>query len=384
MRITWVTRDFLDYRIPVFEEINKLSNNGLTLVFNSEITPQRCVAKIERILGDRAVGLTGEISIGNKQDKLEFANTTVRIPIQKGLIKAVKNTNPDIIIGDGFFQWTMSAYWFKIVHNVPLVMLYERTFHTERIAPWWRSGIRRVFSRFIDKIGCNGVLTYEYVEKAMKFPKERLFMGNMAADTFGLQQEVLMHRQNLEPVHKSSTNEFTILYVGRLIELKGLTEMLMAWKGFVTEAMNVKLKMVGGGIQESQLKDLITTEEIKKVDLLGAVDYSEVSKFYATADIFIIPTLEDNWSLVVPEAMSCGLPILCSKYNGCWPELVTADNGWVFDPLDETNFIDTLKTAWERREEWEKMGENSVEIVSEYTPEKVAIRINNGLLSVVK
>jgi len=382
MRITWVTRDFLDYRIPVFEEINKLSNNELTVVFNSEVTPQRCVSKIERILGDRAVGLTGEISIGNKQDKLEFANTTVRIPIQKGLIKAVKNTNPDIIIGDGFFQWTMSAYWFKIVHNVPLVMLYERTFHTERIAPWWRSGIRRVFSRFIDKIGCNGVLTYEYVEKAMKFPKERLFMGNMAADTIGLQQEVLRHKQNLEPGHKSSANEFTILYVGRLIELKGLTEMLRAWKCFVTEGMNVKLIMVGGGIQETELRNLISHEKIIKVDLLGAVDYSRVSQFYAIADIFIIPTLEDNWSLVVPEAMSCGLPILCSKYNGCWPELVTSDNGWVFDPLDETNFVQTLNDAWSKRENWKKMGENSVKIVSEFTPQKVGERIYDGVLSV--
>jgi glycosyltransferase involved in cell wall biosynthesis len=48
-----------------------------------------------------------------------------------------------------------------------------------------------------------------------------------------------------------------------------------------------------------------------------------------------MPTLEDNWSLVVPEAMACGKPVLCSTLNGCWPELVKDDvNGWTFDPTD--------------------------------------------------
>ena len=43
--------------------------------------------------------------------------------------------------------------------------------------------------------------------------------------------------------------------------------------------------------------------------------------------------------------MTCDLPIITSKYNGCWPELITDKNGWVFDPLDEEDFINTLNQA---------------------------------------
>ena len=93
------------------------------------------------------------------------------------------------------------------------------------------------------------------------------------------------------------------------------------------------------------------------------------------SDIFIIPTLQDNWSLVVPEAMACGLPIISSKYNGCWPELVKPENGWVFDPLDKINFIETLHNAIENKDTWKKMGEASVKIVADFSPEKIAGQI---------
>ncbi|WP_425236050.1 glycosyltransferase family 4 protein [Ulvibacterium sp.] len=382
MKITWVTRNFLDYRIPVFEAINKNSNNNLTLVYNSDVVPDRCITKINQVLGERAIGLSGELSIGNKHDDLEFANTTLRVPIQKGLIKTVKKTKPDIILADGFFQWTYAAYWLKIFYKIPLIMLYERTFHTERIAPWWRTGLRRIASRYIDKIGCNGRLTFEYVEKGIKFPKEKLFLGNMAADTFGLEKEVSVHRQTKK--NKREIKDLTILYVGRLIELKGVREMLLVWKDFIKEDMNVRLKIVGGGDQEEYLRELVEEEGIQKVQIVGGIDYSEVSKMYAFADVFIIPTLEDNWSLVVPEAMSCGLPILCSKYNGCWPELVTSKNGWVFDPLDSHNFLKILNSAWESRKHWKEMGESSLQIVSDFTPQKIGDRIYKAILTTIE
>lgn len=61
---------------------------------------------------------------------------------------------------------------------------------------------------------------------------------------------------------------------------------------------------------------------MRSVHFLGKIPYQEVYKYYGIADVFVLPTLEDNWSLVVPEAMSCGLPVATSIYNGCHPELV--------------------------------------------------------------
>jgi glycosyltransferase involved in cell wall biosynthesis len=76
--------------------------------------------------------------------------------------------------------------------------------------------------------------------------------------------------------------------------------------------------------------------------------------------------------------MSCGLPVISSKYNGCWPELVRPENGWVFDPLDQENFVDTLHKTYEHKEHWETMGKASKAIVKDFSPKKVASRIFNS------
>jgi len=75
----------------------------------------------------------------------------------------------------------------------------------------------------------------------------------------------------------------------------------------------------------------------------GKVDYDQIAIYYRSSDVFVIPTLQDNWSLGVPEAIACGLPVACSQYNGCHPELVTSENGWVFEPMDYQNTSSVIK-----------------------------------------
>ena len=97
------------------------------------------------------------------------------------------------------------------------------------------------------------------------------------------------------------------------------------------------------------------------------------------SDVFIIPTLQDNWSLVVPEAMACGLPIACSKYNGCWPELVKPENGWVFDPLNQEETVKTLQKIGScNTSQLRSMGKCSREIVQDFSPGKAAQAIFNA------
>lgn len=121
--------------------------------------------------------------------------------------------------------------------------------------------------------------------------------------------------------------------------------------------------------------------DIQGVRFLGAVDYNEIAQYYAASDVFIMPTLEDNWSLVVPEAMACGLPVLCSKYNGCYPELIEeGKNGWVFDPFDPEEIAAHLKRCVldKSRSGLADMGERSKEIVAGHSPQRAARAIYNA------
>ena len=187
MKITWVTRSFLDYRIPVYEAINSLSNNNLTVIYFKDVVPDRCQIKLGVILGNRAIGLTGEMRIGGKkQENQTFANQGgLRIPLRPGLLKQVKKTDPDIVLSDGFFQWSYAALLLNAFYKIPHIMFYERTSHTERKASRTRILARKIASNFISGICCNGIETKSYLEK-FGLPKEKLFVGNMAADVDGL------------------------------------------------------------------------------------------------------------------------------------------------------------------------------------------------------
>lgn len=376
MKITWVTRSFLDYRIPVYEEVNHLCDYQLTVIYFADVVPQRCKEKLKKILGNKAIGLSGEVRFGGKKiENQAYANTGgIRIPLRPGLVRRLRNTKPDVIISDGFFQWTYAALVANMLWKTPHVMCYERTIQTERNVSKLRTLVRKIASRYINVVCCNGLQTKEYLLK-LGVSEDRLFIGNMTADYVGLQSSVqdLTVQDKFILKDKVKAKGTIFLYVGQLIPRKGVKELLNAWndfsKGLEQEAT---LILLGGGNQENEVKEHISSHKLINVIAPGPVDYSEIAKYYAIADVFIIATLEDNWSLVVPEAMSVGLPVICSKYNGCWPELVKPENGWVFDPLDEKDFISTIKTAWENREYWKQMGQESLRIVDDYTPEKVA------------
>ena len=386
MKITWVTRSFLDYRIPVYKEINRLCGNQLTVIYFKDVVPERCRLKLTDVLGERAIALSGEIRIGGtKIENQQFANSNgIRIPLRPGLIKKIKSTNPNLIMSDGFFQWTYAALANNALWRTPHLMLYERTPHTERKVSKLRFLARKLAARYISAISCNGIQTKEYLVK-FGYPKERLFIGNMAADTSGLQEAIskVSDQQRVEIKEKYKLSGPVLLFVGQIIPRKGIMELLTVWKDFEKKYQKPQLVLLGDGEQFVDANNYINKNKIMNVFLLGKVDYSEVAKFYALADIFIIPTLEDNWSLVVPEAMSCGLPIICSKYNGCWPELVKPENGWVFDPLDIDNFENTLQMAWDSNDNWKKMGKNSLKIIEDYTPEKIAKKLYSSINKVL-
>lgn len=381
-----MTRSFLDYRIPVYEEIDRSCGNQLTVIFYADVVPQRCQDKLKKILGERAVGLTGEIRIGGRKiENQAYANSGgLRIPMRPGLVNFVRKTKPDLIISDGFFQWTYAALANNAFWRTPHLMCYERTLHTERNVSDLRTSVRKAATKYINGICCNGVQTKEYLMH-LGLPENCLFSGNMAADSKDLQKSIAaFERKDLLTLKTKYDIAGTVfLYAGQLIPRKGIIELLSAWKEFSEKNPGPSLLLIGGGEQEKKAVEFIHSAKIERVKILGNVDYSDMAGFYAMADIFIIATLEDNWSLVVPEAMSCSLPIICSKYNGCWPELVKPENGWVFDPLDQKNFIDTLNEAWDKRGNWKEMGQQSLKIVQDYTPENVAGNIYNACLSVL-
>jgi glycosyltransferase involved in cell wall biosynthesis len=198
----------------------------------------------------------------------------------------------------------------------------------------------------------------------------------MAADVEGMRQAVsgASEKQVAALAAEHDLKGMVFLYVGRLTPRKGIRQLLEAWLALFGDGPQDQetLLLVGDGPQRRELMEYCAKRGLTSVRFAGAVDYDSLGPYYKLADVFVIPTLEDNWSLVVPEAMACGLPILCSKYNGCWPELVKPDNGWVFDPCDTNASVHALRTCKESYARLPEMGEHSAQIAGEHTPKRAA------------
>lgn len=380
MRITWITRSFLDYRIPVYQALDNLCGNNLTVIYNKDVVPDRCQIKLRKVLKERAIGLSGEVRLsGVARDNATMANKGIRIPFQKGLVRAIRKSHPDIMISDGFYQWTYAPLIVRMfnTHNIKHIMCYERTPHTERNAGKLRTFYRKFVSKWIDAIDCNGSLTAEYVTKILGYKKPLAF-GHMTAETEGVKYRVdnTTDKEVCNTKSKHKLQGLTFLYLGQIIPRKGIMELVKAWHE--AKLQNATLLLVGDGSQRETIERYIKANNINNIQLAGAVNYDNLGPYYKAADCFIIPTLEDNWSLVVPEAMAAELPIACSIYNGCHPELVHKENGWLFNPLDINDTIKTLHLISSSQDNLKSMGKESRIIVASHTPQHAA----NGLYNI--
>lgn len=382
-KILWVNPSFLDYRIPLYNELNKLYHDNFYLIYSKQRVPQRCIDKIEIALGNNALGLLAEkkIFVGKKDD---FANSGVSIPFPKGLYQLIRSVKADVIITEGFFQFTPWALLYAIFHKIPILIAYERTAHTERNCPMWRRLYRKSISLFVDGYVVNGSLTKQYLI-SQGVSSDVIFEGAMCADSLNLAESVKAMKYEEKEDFKVrlhlETKEIIYLYVGRLIPLKGVVYLLDAWKEHILVYPNDHLLIVGDG---PLMNNFISNYGIfDSISFMGNIDYSQINNYYAIADVFVIPTLEDNWSLVMPEAMSCGLPVACSIYNGCYPELVyEGKNGTLFDPLDKASLLHAL--SYFHSVDLRDLGRESVRIEAEYNPQNTASNISKAIEAIVR
>lgn len=375
MKILWISPWFGNYRIPVYEYLNKLSKGNFYIICSEENTSDLVREKLKASLGEHAIIMSGEkrTTMGNEES--DFANSALVIKRQPGLYKKVKEVKPDVVITEGFGGWAPAGIRYAVLHCKKLCMFYERTAYVERNSPQWRSWYRRIVGMPVDHFLINGTLTEQYLNEGLHFKHTPKVKGCMCADSFGLAEAVKTVTDADKQVLSKELNlkgGLTYLFVGQMVERKGIEQLLDAWTAHIEKHPDDNLIVIGKGILLDKMKEQY--DSCSSVHILGAVNYDLLYRYYALCDVFIMPTLEDNWCLVIPEAMACGKPVASSIYNGGHYELVqNGVNGYNFDPLKKEEILDTLDKF--HGADLEAMGKKSVEIESNFTPDKAAQRI---------
>ena len=374
-KILWVTPWFGNYRVPVYSYLNQYNNGNFHLICLKEDTSDLVREKLKKYLGKHLTVLTGEkrLTIGN--GKTTFANSNLVLKWQPGLYRAIKRQNPDVVIVEGFGSWAPKAVLYAFLHRKKLCIFYERTSYIERHTPWILTIYRRFINCFADAYLANGTLTEEYLKNTIHVKHKPITKGCMCADSYELAKGVANFTSEQKNELKSKLQlapGLTYLFVGQLVERKGIRQLLKAWTTHTAKYPYDNLLVIGKGY----LHDEITTEyaTVQSIHILGGISYDKIHEYYAISDIFFMPTLEDNWCLVVPEAMACGKPIGCSIYNGGTCELVKdGENGYSFDTYDQQSILTALDSF--HHADLKAMGQRSIELESHFTPDKAARRI---------
>jgi glycosyltransferase involved in cell wall biosynthesis len=149
------------------------------------------------------------------------------------------------------------------------------------------------------------------------------------------------------PVERPNAETISLLYAGLLIPRKGILEFLNLLSAWAQRHpyRRIEFQIAGDGPQRAAL-DAVPRPPNLIVRFLGNVAYDELPRVYGRSSILVLPTLEDEWGVVVNEAMAAGLPILGSVYSQAVEELVTdGKTGWTFAPDDQRSAHAALDAA---------------------------------------
>lgn len=237
--------------------------------------------------------------------------------------------------------------------------------------------LRRILRRSVDAFIVPGESGARYVRT----------LGAAAHDIFKVPYAAEVDRFGTCAVKRTDEIARRLLYVGRLIERKGLVPFITSLSRWASANphRSVELVIAGDGPLRAQLQG-VNVPATLLVTFLEELDYDAVPEVYARSGIFIFPTLADTWGLAVNEAMAAGLPVLGSIYSQAVQELVQdGQNGWVFRPDDRDETYRAIDRAMNTPiETLSEMRECARSTAMRLTPRHVADLLDGIVRNVVK
>lgn len=198
---------------------------------------------------------------------------------------------------------------------------------------------------------------------------KKFFHSYLTVDVeYFYKNSIISEERKKEYKGKLELKEIVIICVARLNEKKGIKELIDAFHSLSQEHVNVSLLLVGNEEKENKYKDYVKALGNKDIKFTGFIDYNSMPVYYAISDIFILPTKEDAWGLVINEAMACSLPIITTNCAGASYELVINNkNGIVIKDVNEFQIKESLKDLIIHKEKRILMGKESFNIINKWT-----------------
>jgi len=157
---------------------------------------------------------------------------------------------------------------------------------------------------------------------------------------------------------------------GRFVQKKGYQHLIEAFASFSSERASSKLLIGGNGPLEGTLADLVADLGLEnEVEFYGWVEDAE--EFLQRGDIFVLPSLDEPFGIVVLEAMARGKPIISTVTSGP-AEILDASTAYFARPGDSQDLYEAMRTAADDKTGLVQKAQRALDLFrSKYTLERI-------------
>ncbi len=369
IRVAWLfpSLEFANYWHPVFHEFTQhypqtIVYTGLWPGFTPRLTNQFRV---------KVVGKMRFICL--KPNRTGYGQGFI-LASPKILVELLRD-RPHLIFASGFSLWTMIALVLKIFIGWRVIIAYEGSSPgVDYQGQSWRLWLRQTMARMADHFITNSQAGKSYLQQVLQVPSQRILaQPYQVPDVQTLLPKMTQSAIGTET--QSQSDMMTFLFTGQIIPRKGLHLLLEACRILKQQGYeNYRLLIAGDGENREALQAVCEQYAISPcVTWLGWVAYEQLGQHFQAANVFILPTLEDTWGMVILEAMALGKPVFCSQYAGASELVLNGKNGQIFDPYDPETIAASMRWAIDHPAAVTQMGQCAQDLISRHTPQSVAL-----------
>ncbi|MFC0445709.1 glycosyltransferase family 4 protein [Pseudidiomarina halophila] len=265
------------------------------------------------------------------------------------LALAVKRSGGKVIYH--FHSAKMEAYLLSRWGRLLIRLMLRSADGVLVLTPWWQ----RLFERKLGPLNCPIAV-----------------IGN----PLGVELENIAHQPAID---KQTGGEINILAMARLLEQKGVADVIHALKRLPEYYV---LTVAGSGPHEDELKQQVKKLQLSsRVKFLGWVDYDKKLAVIEQADVFCLPSRYDSFGMGFIEAMAAGLPVVALR-QGAVPDVVLDDEtGVLVNDVSPATLAVAIQKAYANRAQFAHNGKQHV--LKNYVSETLAesfIQFNESIV----
>jgi starch synthase len=179
----------------------------------------------------------------------------------------------------------------------------------------------------------------------MGYPADKLFLNPYGA-----------RLDRFSPEGKPDSKKFTVLFVGQVSIRKGFLYLLDAFSAL--KHPNKILKVIGN--VSDDMKELISRKQTEDVEFLGQVPNQLLVRYYSTANVMVLPSIEEGLAMVIGEAMACGCAVVATENTGASDFYQHGHEGLIINPFSAGDIKIALQELSDNGNLYEKIIENAL------------------------